>query len=131
MRLLVNKLKEDGIKQANISPKTHKPWGWYVSLVSGNGFQVKRILVKPGESLSLQSHKYRSEHWVVVAGVATVTIGVKVKNIKENESVFIPKGVKHRLKNQGEDPMELIEVQTGSYLGEDDITRFEDFYARK
>lgn len=106
------------------------PWGWFESLVVGDRFQVKRILVHPGASLSLQSHLHRSEHWIVVEGTATVTIGEEVKLVTENESVYVPLGTVHRMENPGKVPMVLIEVQTGSYVGEDDIVRYEDMYAR-
>ena len=105
--------------------------GWFESLGIGERFQVKRITVKPGGSLSLQSHKFRSEHWVVVEGTAKVTIEQEVKMLSEGESVYIPLGAIHRMENPGKEPMILIEVQTGSYLGEDDIVRYQDIYSRK
>ena len=108
----------------------HRPWGHFETLALADRFQVKRIVVKPGGILSLQSHLHRSEHWIVVAGTALVTIGKTEQIVAENESVYVPLGVKHRLENPGKMPMVLIEVQTGSYLGEDDITRHEDVYAR-
>lgn len=123
-------LKEKSAAQATSFPKDHRPWGWFESLVIGERFQVKRIHVHPGAALSLQSHNHRSEHWIVVEGTAKVTIGEDVKLVTENESVYIPLGAKHRMENPGKVPMVLIEVQTGSYLGEDDIIRFEDVYAR-
>lgn len=107
-----------------------RPWGWYDSIDMGEHFQVKRISVKPGASLSLQMHNHRAEHWIVVKGVAKVTNGEKVFLLEENQSTYIPKGVKHRLQNPGEIDLEMIEVQSGSYLGEDDIVRFEDLYGR-
>ncbi len=123
-------LKAKGLKQADAFPRDHRPWGWFETLALADRFQVKRIVVKPGAALSLQSHVHRAEHWVVVSGTARVTIGDRVQLLTENQSVFIPLGEKHRLENPGRVPMVLIEVQTGSYLGEDDITRYEDVYAR-
>ncbi|SMR72781.1 mannose-1-phosphate guanylyltransferase / mannose-6-phosphate isomerase [Aliiroseovarius halocynthiae] len=123
-------LKEKQAPQAEAFPKDHRPWGWFESLVIGDRFQVKRIVVRPGAALSLQSHHHRSEHWIVVEGTARVTVDDDVKLVSENESVYIPLGAMHRLENPGKLPMVLIEVQTGSYLGEDDIIRFEDAYAR-
>ncbi len=124
-------LKEKGAQQATAFPKDHRPWGWFESLVIGNRFQVKRIHVHPGAALSLQSHHHRSEHWIVVEGTAKVTIDEDVKLVTENQSVYIPLGAVHRMENPGKVPMVLIEVQTGSYLGEDDIIRYEDVYARE
>jgi len=126
----VNVLKAQGRVQATAFPFDHRPWGWFESLVVGGRFQVKRIHVHPGASLSLQSHHHRSEHWIVVEGTAEVTIDEEVRLITENQSVYIPLGAVHRMKNPGKVPMVLIEVQTGSYLGEDDIIRYEDIYAR-
>ena len=108
----------------------HRPWGWYDSVDEGARFKVKRIMVKPGASLSLQMHHHRAEHWIVVKGTAEVTVGERVILLSENESTFIPLGQKHRLANPGKVPLEIIEVQSGSYLGEDDIVRFEDTYGR-
>jgi mannose-1-phosphate guanylyltransferase/mannose-6-phosphate isomerase len=110
--------------------KVHRPWGWYDSIDQGGRFQVKRIMVKPGASLSLQMHHHRAEHWIVVSGTAEVTNGDKIIMLSENQSTFIPLGEKHRLANRGKVPLEIIEVQSGSYLGEDDIVRFEDTYGR-
>ena len=110
--------------------KVHRPWGWYDSIDSGERFQVKRILVKPGAALSLQMHHHRAEHWIVVSGTAEVTVGDKVLLLSENQSTYIPLGETHRLRNPGKVPLEIIEVQSGSYLGEDDIVRFEDTYGR-
>ncbi len=107
-----------------------RPWGWYDSIDMGECFQVKRITVKSGASLSLQMHHYRAEHWIVVKGVAKVTNGDQVLLLNENQSTYIPIGVKHRLENPGSEPLEMIEVQSGDYLGEDDIVRFEDRYGR-
>ena len=126
----VSILKAKGLRQATCFARDHRPWGWFESLALGSRFQVKRIVVKPGAALSLQSHLHRSEHWIVVEGTARVTIGEAVQLISENQSVYIPLGEKHRLENPGKQPMVLIEVQTGSYLGEDDIIRYEDIYAR-
>ena len=123
-------LKDKGAAQATTFPKDHRPWGWFESLVVGNRFQVKRIMVHPGASLSLQSHFHRSEHWIVVEGTARVTVDDEVKLVTENESVYLPLGCVHRMENPGKVPMVLIEVQTGAYVGEDDIVRYEDVYAR-
>ena len=123
-------LKEKGVLQAEQAAHDQRPWGWFESLAVGNRFQVKRIVVKPGGSLSLQSHKKRAEHWIVVGGTAQVTIGEEVKTVSENQSVYIPVGEKHRLENPYDEPITLIEVQTGSYLGEDDIIRYDDVYGR-
>jgi mannose-1-phosphate guanylyltransferase / mannose-6-phosphate isomerase len=111
--------------------KVHRPWGWYDSIDNGERFQVKRIMVKPGATLSLQMHHHRAEHWIVVSGTAEVTNGDKVILLTENQSTYIPLGQTHRLANPGKLPLEIIEVQSGSYLGEDDIVRFEDTYGRK
>ncbi|MFY0312714.1 mannose-1-phosphate guanylyltransferase/mannose-6-phosphate isomerase [Leisingera sp. D0M16] len=124
-------LKAKGAAQATQLPKDHRPWGWFESLVVGDRFQVKRIQVHPGASLSLQSHMHRSEHWIVVKGTAKVTVNDDVKLVTENESVYIPLGAVHRMENPGKVPMVLIEVQTGAYVGEDDIVRYEDIYARR
>jgi len=119
-----------GVPQAETLPRDYRPWGWYESLVVGPRFQVKRIVVHPGAALSLQSHHHRAEHWIVVEGTAKVTIDDEVKLVTENQSVYIPLGAVHRMENRGKVPLTLIEVQTGSYLGEDDIIRYEDVYAR-
>jgi mannose-1-phosphate guanylyltransferase/mannose-6-phosphate isomerase len=124
-------LKDNGAYQAETLPRDFRPWGWFENLVTGPRFQVKRIVVHSGAALSLQSHHHRSEHWVVVAGTARVTIGEEVQLLTENQSVYIPLGSVHRLENPGKVLLTLIEVQTGSYLGEDDIVRYEDFYARE
>jgi mannose-1-phosphate guanylyltransferase/mannose-6-phosphate isomerase len=123
-------LKDKGALQATNFPKDHRPWGWFESLVIGGRFQVKRIVVHPGAALSLQSHFHRSEHWIVVEGTAKVTIDEDVKLVTENQSVYIPVGAVHRMENPGKVPMVLIEVQTGAYVGEDDIVRYEDIYSR-
>ncbi len=130
VKLAVQALKDKGAVQAQSFPKDHRPWGWFESLVAGERFQVKRIHVHPGAALSLQSHFHRSEHWIVVEGTARVTISDEVKLVTENQSVYIPLGAQHRLENPGKLPMVLIEVQTGAYVGEDDIVRYEDVYAR-
>jgi mannose-1-phosphate guanylyltransferase / mannose-6-phosphate isomerase len=126
----VELLKLKDIPQAEIFPKDHRPWGWFESLALGERFQVKRICVKPGASLSLQSHNHRSEHWIVVEGTAKVTIDEDVKLVTEGQSVYVPLGAIHRMENTGGSPMVLIEVQIGRYLGEDDIIRYEDIYDR-
>ncbi len=130
VRAVVDTLKSEKAPQAEDYPRYHRPWGWYETLCLGHRFQVKRIMVKPGAKLSLQSHVHRSEHWVVVAGTAKVTVGEDVRLLTENQSVYIPLGALHRMENPGKLPMYLIEVQTGSYVGEDDIIRYEDVYAR-
>lgn len=123
-------LRQARARQADAFRRDHRPWGWFECLSLGQRFQVKRIVVHPGAALSLQSHHHRSEHWIVVEGTAKVTIGTQSRIISENQSVYIPLGEKHRLENPGRVPMALIEVQTGAYLGEDDIIRYEDVYAR-
>ena len=123
-------LKAKEAPQAVQSARDHRPWGWFESLALGQRFQVKRIVVNPGAALSLQSHEHRAEHWIVVAGTARVTIDDKVMDVAENQSVYIPRGAIHRMENLGTVPMILIEVQTGNYLGEDDIVRYQDVYAR-
>ena len=130
VKILVDKLKEKGAAQAETYPRDFRPWGWYESISLGSQFQVKRIVVNPGAALSLQSHKHRSEHWVVVEGCARVTVDDEIKMLSENESVYIPLGAIHRLENPGKRPLTLIEVQTGSYFGEDDIIRYDDVYSR-
>jgi mannose-1-phosphate guanylyltransferase/mannose-1-phosphate guanylyltransferase/mannose-6-phosphate isomerase len=130
VKLAVSALKDKGAKQATAFPKDHRPWGWFETLALGGRFQVKRIVVHPGAALSLQSHHHRSEHWIVVSGTARVTVDDEVKLVTENQSVYIPLGAVHRMENPGKVPMVLIEVQTGAYLGEDDIIRYEDVYAR-
>ena len=127
---VVKKLRQDKVKQADEFTRHDRPWGHYETLSLGPRFQVKSIVVKPGGKLSLQSHVHRAEHWVVVEGTATVTIGKERKLVGENQSVYIPLGEIHRLENEGKVPIQLIEVQTGTYLGEDDIVRYEDVYAR-
>ena len=126
----VVKLKAAAVPQAETLPRDYRPWGWYESLVVGTRFQVKRIVVHPGAALSLQSHHHRAEHWIVVEGTAKVTIDDTVQLLSENQSVYIPLGAVHRMENPGKLPLTLIEVQTGGYLGEDDIIRYDDVYAR-
>lgn len=127
---VVSYLKKKELKQAEILPRDYRPWGWFESLTIRDSFQVKRILVNPGASLSLQSHKFRSEHWIIVEGNAKVTINDKVENLTVGQSTYVPLGAIHRLENNGRMPLVMIEVQTGSYLGEDDIVRYEDIYRR-
>ncbi|MBB4127942.1 mannose-1-phosphate guanylyltransferase/mannose-6-phosphate isomerase [Xanthomonas translucens] len=127
---IVAKIKASGRSEATWHRKVYRPWGAYDSIDNGQRFQVKRITVKPGATLSLQMHHHRAEHWIVVSGTAEVTRGEEVLLLTENQSTYIPLGVTHRLKNPGKLPLELIEVQSGSYLGEDDIVRFEDTYGR-
>jgi mannose-1-phosphate guanylyltransferase / mannose-6-phosphate isomerase len=127
---VVVQLKKEGKAQATIHRRVGRPWGWYDSIDMGDCFQVKRIAVRPGASLSLQMHHHRAEHWIVVKGIAKVTNGEDVFLLEENQSTYIPVGVRHRLENPGNTDLEMIEVQTGSYLGEDDIVRFEDTYGR-
>ncbi len=127
---IVRRIKRDGRSEAAAHRKVYRPWGAYDSLDHGARFQVKRITVKPGATLSLQMHHHRAEHWIVVSGTAKVTRGEEVILLTENQSTYIPLGVTHRLENPGKLPLELIEVQSGSYLGEDDIVRFEDVYGR-
>ncbi|HEY5378849.1 MAG TPA: mannose-1-phosphate guanylyltransferase/mannose-6-phosphate isomerase [Pseudolabrys sp.] len=130
VRELVAKVKAAKRPEATDHRRVHRPWGYYESIDMGERFQVKRIVVTPGGVLSLQKHRHRSEHWVVVRGTAEVTIGETIRPVHENESIYIPIGSVHRMANRGKIPLELIEVQTGSYLGEDDIERIEDIYKR-
>lgn len=131
VKKIVDDLKRGGRPESELHRKVFRPWGWYDGVDSGERFQVKRIVVKPGASLSLQMHHHRAEHWIVVHGTAQVTRGDTTYLVSENESTFIPLGTRHRLQNPGCVPLEMIEVQSGSYLGEDDIVRFEDVYGRK
>ncbi len=131
LKRLVAKLKAVAPKVTEDHLKVHRPWGSYQSVDEGERHQVKRIIVKPGQRLSLQKHYHRSEHWIVVRGAARVTVNEIVKTVHENESIYIPMGAVHRLENPGKIVLELIEVQTGSYLGEDDIIRIEDDYRRE
>jgi mannose-1-phosphate guanylyltransferase/mannose-6-phosphate isomerase len=131
VKQIVNQLGAEQRGEQVLHRKVHRPWGWYDSIDHGPRHQVKRIMVKPGASLSLQMHHHRAEHWIVVSGTAEVTNGDKVIMLTENQSTYIPLGQTHRLANPGKVPLEIIEVQSGSYLGEDDIVRFEDTYGRK
>jgi mannose-1-phosphate guanylyltransferase/mannose-6-phosphate isomerase len=131
VRELVAKLKLAKRSEATDHRRVHRPWGYYESIDSGERFQVKRIVVRQGGMLSLQKHHHRAEHWVVVRGTAEVTTGDELRTVHENESIYIPLGTVHRLANRGKIPLELIEVQTGSYLGEDDIVRLDDIYKRE
>jgi mannose-1-phosphate guanylyltransferase/mannose-6-phosphate isomerase len=130
VKKIVDRLKAAGRTEGQIHRKVFRPWGWYDSVDAGPRFQVKRIVVKPGATLSLQMHHHRAEHWIVVSGTAKVTRGETTYLLSENESTFIPLGTTHRLENPGRVDLEMIEVQSGSYLGEDDIVRFEDVYGR-
>jgi mannose-1-phosphate guanylyltransferase/mannose-6-phosphate isomerase len=131
IKAVVARLKDARRAEGHAHRKVYRPWGWYDSIDSGERFQVKRIQVNPGAAISLQMHHHRAEHWVVVRGTAKVTRGDEVILVAENQSTFIPIGTTHRLENPGKVPLEIIEVQSGSYLGEDDIVRFEDLYGRK
>ncbi len=130
VKLLVKRLAESGRSERLAHRRVHRPWGWYEGMVTGDRFQVKHICVKPGASLSLQKHHHRAEHWTVVRGTAEVTRDEEQFLITEDQSTYIPLGTKHRLRNPGSIPLELVEVQTGSYLGEDDIVRYDDDYGR-
>jgi mannose-1-phosphate guanylyltransferase/mannose-6-phosphate isomerase len=130
VKAIVNQLSTKGRSEHTLHRQVHRPWGWYDSVDAGSRFQVKRIMVKPGATLSLQMHHHRAEHWIVVSGTAEVTNGDQVILLTENQSTYIPLGTTHRLSNPGKVPLEIIEVQSGSYLGEDDIVRFEDTYGR-
>jgi mannose-1-phosphate guanylyltransferase / mannose-6-phosphate isomerase len=130
VRRAVEALKTAGVPQATEFPRCYRPWGWYETLALGPRFRVKQIMVNPGGILSLQSHFHRSEHWVVVAGSARITVDDEVRLLTENQSVYVPLGAVHRLENPGKVDLHLIEVQSGAYLGEDDIVRFEDTYGR-
>jgi mannose-1-phosphate guanylyltransferase / mannose-6-phosphate isomerase len=130
VKQIVTQLQASGRTEHSLHRLVHRPWGWYDSIDAGERFQVKRILVKPGASLSLQKHHHRAEHWIVVRGTAEVTNGDQVILLTENQSTYIPLGQVHRLANPGKVPLEIIEVQSGSYLGEDDIVRFDDTYGR-
>ena len=127
---IINKLKEDSRPEVEYHRKIYRPWGYYDCIDIGVGFQVKRITVNPGAKLSLQKHQYRAEHWVIVKGIARITCGVNTFNLEKNQSTYIPKGEIHRLENHQKSPLEIIEIQTGNYLGEDDIIRLDDHYDR-
>ena len=131
VKKLVERLKTENRREAIEHRRIYRPWGYYQSIDTGARYQVKRIVVKPGAKLSLQKHFHRAEHWVVVKGTAEVTVNSDVRPIHENESIYVPIGSTHRLANPGKIPLELIEVQVGSYLGEDDIVRLDDVYDRK
>jgi mannose-1-phosphate guanylyltransferase / mannose-6-phosphate isomerase len=131
VKKLVARLKEQGRYEHSLHREVFRPWGSYDSIENGPRFQVKRLSVKPGATLSLQMHHHRAEHWVVVSGTARITRGDEVFLLEENQSTYIPIGVKHRIENPGKIPLHIIEVQSGSYLGEDDIVRFEDQYGRR
>ncbi len=131
VKAIVKRLEQEGREEKSLHRKVSRPWGWYDSVDEGGLFKVKRIQVKPGASLSLQMHHHRAEHWIVVKGTAEITNGDQVITLHENQSTYIPQGQTHRLANPGTEPLEIIEVQSGAYLGEDDIVRFEDTYGRK
>ena len=128
---MVGELDRRDRSEPDLHPRVFRPWGDYEGVAAGDRFQVKQISVKPGEKLSLQMHHHRAEHWIVVEGTARVTKGDEEILLTENQSTYIPLGVTHRLENPGEIPLTLIEVQSGSYLGEDDIVRFDDIYGRE
>ena len=130
IREIVSQLEASGREEHQVHAKVRRPWGSYETIDTGDGFQAKRLTINPGASISLQRHKHRAEHWVVVRGTAEVTRDNEVFALKRNESTFIPRGAIHRLHNPGEEPLHIIEVQSGDYLGEDDIERFEDIYGR-
>ncbi|MFN3229602.1 MAG: cupin domain-containing protein, partial [Asticcacaulis sp.] len=130
VKAIVDQLKQDGRAEATLHSTVHRPWGSYRGIDAGERYQVKRITVAPGAQLSLQMHHHRAEHWIVVSGMARVTRGEDVFLLSENESTYIRPGQVHRLENPGKLPLHLIEVQSGGYLGEDDIVRFEDGYGR-
>jgi mannose-1-phosphate guanylyltransferase/mannose-6-phosphate isomerase len=130
LKSLVQRLESAGVDKQTLHPQVHRPWGTYETVDRGDRFQTKRIVIKPGEKLSLQMHRQRSEHWVVVAGTARVTIGDEVRILHENESAYVPAGMVHRLENPGKVPLHLVEVQCGLYLGEDDVVRLADDYGR-
>ena len=130
VKSIVESLQASGRCESTTHRKVYRPWGWYDSIESGEYFQVKRLHVKPGAKLSLQMHHKRAEHWVVVSGTATVTNGEQTFDLNKGESTYIPLGATHALANNTREPLEIIEVQSGAYLGEDDIVRFEDIYGR-
>jgi len=131
VKSLVTRLKGSGRQEPSLHREVFRPWGSYDSVDGGTRFQVKRLTVKPGAQLSLQMHHHRAEHWIVVSGTASITCDDRVFLLSENESTYIPVGAKHRIENPGKVPLHIIEVQSGSYLGEDDIVRFEDNYGRQ
>jgi len=130
VKKLVERIKREGRTEHQLHREVHRPWGSYDSIENGPRYQVKRLSVKPGASMSLQLHHHRAEHWIVVAGTARITRGDEVFMLEENQSTYIPLGVKHRIENPGKIALHIIEIQSGSYLGEDDIVRFEDVYGR-
>ena len=130
VKAVVERLRADGRAEHDSHRKVHRPWGSYEVLDEGAGFQIKRLIVEPGAASSLQKHQRRAEHWVVVRGTARVTVGEKRYELREDESTYVPRGSVHRLENAGESPLEIVEVQTGDYLGEDDIVRLRDDYGR-
>ena len=131
VKALVAQLKEQGRYETALHREVFRPWGSYDSIDHGDRFQVKRLVVKPGATMSLQLHHHRAEHWIVVSGTAQITRGEETFLLGENESTYIPVGTKHRIANPGKVMLHIIEVQSGSYLGEDDIVRFEDIYGRE
>jgi mannose-1-phosphate guanylyltransferase/mannose-6-phosphate isomerase len=130
LKVITERLIQENRCEQRLHRKVYRPWGWYDSLESGSNFQVKRLHINPGEKLSLQSHKKRAEHWIVIKGVAKITCGSKIFILKENQSTYIPKKSKHRIENTHGDVLEVIEVQSGVYFGEDDIVRYHDEYGR-
>ena len=130
VKSVVESLQKNGRDEAHSNRKVYRPWGWYDTIETGSHFQVKKLHVKPGAKLSLQMHHKRAEHWVIVKGLATVINGEDILTLTEGQSTYIPIGVKHSLENPGNTELEIIEVQSGTYLGEDDIVRFEDIYGR-
>lgn len=131
VKKIVERIAGAGRSEHNAHRRVHRPWGFYESLDAGERHQVKHLMVHPGAALSLQMHHQRAEHWVVVKGRAQVTVGEEIRMLEENQSVYIPVGTKHRLENPGSEPLSIIEVQSGAYLGEDDIVRFDDVYGRE
>jgi len=130
VKSIVESLQVSGRRESGAHRKVYRPWGWYDSIESGEYFQVKRLHVNPGAKLSLQMHYKRAEHWVVVSGTATATNGEEILTLEAGDSTYIPIGKMHSLENKSNKPLEIIEVQSGTYLGEDDIVRFEDIYGR-
>ena len=130
VKSIVESLQASGRCESSAHRKVYRPWGWYDSIESGEYFQVKRLHVNPGAKLSLQMHYKRAEHWVVVSGTATATNGEEILTLEAGDSTYIPIGKMHSLENKSNEPLEIIEVQSGTYLGEDDIIRFEDIYGR-
>jgi mannose-1-phosphate guanylyltransferase len=130
LKVITERLIQENRCEQKLHRKVYRPWGWYDSLESGSNFQVKRLHIEPGAKLSLQSHQKRAEHWVVIKGEALVTCNDKIFILSENQSTYIPKNSKHRIENCKDDELEVIEVQSGKYFGEDDIVRFDDYYGR-